>query len=839
MLADQWRQAKQIFTDALELDPSQRPAFLADACSGDADLRREVESLLDAYGHQESFLERPALADCGIGPGSRLGVYQIEELIGAGGMGEVYRAVDTTLGLSVAIKVLPPLSSSDPLRLWRFEQEARAAAILHHPNILYVHQLGTHEGQTYIVSELLDGQTLRVTLKDPLTVSEILDYARQIADGLAAAHEKGIVHRDLKPENLFVTRYGQVKILDFGLAKAIESIDRPAATPIVNRGRHCTEFGVMLGTTSYMPPEQIRGQQIGPPSDIFSFGVVLYEMVTGTLPFRGENSEAICEAILNSTPAEPRTLNPSVTYELGTIIERALEKNPDQRYRNASEIQADLRKLRSTSSSATKVVRARPEPSLKKWLLVGLAVAGLIAAPVTWLLRHRRLPQTAAGKYTIVLADLTNTTGEPIFDDTLKQGLEVDLEQSTFLNLLPDERIRTELQYMGRSPDERLTPDLARDVCLRESSQAALLSSIATLGSHYVLTLKAVGCQSAELLDEEQGEADYREKVLTQLHELGSRLRNKLGESLSSIQKYDKPLEQATTSNLEALLAFSIASRTSGTQGDAAALPFYKRAIELDPNFALAYADLGVTYANLNEDEPSRENAKKAYELRDEVTEKERFSIDSTYYIAVTGELEKAAQVYAAWKQTYPEDAAPRTNLGLIDSWLGRFEKAASDDREGLRASPNTARIYSNLASDYLNLGDLDQAEGVLREAHKRNLDEGVVQQRYQLAFLRDDKKEMQLLVDEARGKPGLEDAFLASQADTEAFHGRLVKASEFSRQAVESALRADAKEIAATWQADAALRDAEFGNLVKAQRDVAAALKLARACYKTMGSTP
>jgi eukaryotic-like serine/threonine-protein kinase len=829
MLADQWRQAKQIFSDALELEPSRRPAFLTDACSGNADLRREVESLLEAHSRQESFLEHPAVADSGIAPGSRLGVYQIEELIGAGGMGEVYRAVDTTLGLAVAIKVLPPLSSSDPVRLWRFEQEARAAAILHHPNILYVHQLGTHEGQTYIVSELLEGQTLRVRLKDPLPMPEILDYANQIADGLTAAHEKGIVHRDLKPENLFITRYGQVKILDFGLAKAVEGIDRADTAPTVNRGLHRTESGVRLGTISYMSPEQIRGHETGPPSDIFSFAVVLYEMVTGTLPFRGENSSAICEAILNSAPEEPNTLTSKASHELDPIIERALKKDPDQRYQNASEIQTELRKLKSISTPVLEIVNARTQPRIAKWLLVGLAVAVLMAVPVTWLLHQRRSPQTTVGKYTLVLADFSNSTGESIFDDALKEGLEVDLGQSTFLNLLPADKIRTELQYMGHSGDERLTADLAREVCRRESAQATLSSSIANLGSHYVLTLKAVGCLGTELLAEEQGEADRREKVLTQLHELGSRLRNKLGESLSSIQKYDTPLEQATTSNLEALQAYSIASRIYRTQGDTASLPFYKRAIELDPNFAIAYADLGVVYENLNEHDLSRENATKAYRLRDRVTEHERFSIDSTYYRTVTGELEKAAQVYTAWEQTYVDEAAPRINLGIVDSALGHLEKAASEDRAGLQAAPNAASIYSDLTCDYLSLGNLGEAEGVLQEAQRRKFDEPMIPERYELAFLSGDENGMRHLVEETAGKPGLEDGLLASQADTEAFHGRLAQARDLSRRAVESALHADAKEIAANWRADAALREAEFGNSTQAEHDLAAALRFGK----------
>jgi eukaryotic-like serine/threonine-protein kinase len=845
MLAERWREVKQILSKALELEPSERSAFVVKACSGDAALLKEVESLVAAYGQRESFLESPAVSqavsEVKISPGAQLGVYQVEELIGAGGMGEVYRAIDTTLGLAVAIKVLPPLSFPDPMRLWRFEQEARAAAILHHPNVLYVHQLGTYEGQPYIVSELLEGQTLRASIKKgPLPTAEILDYALQIAEGLTAAHEKGIIHRDLKPENLFLTKFGQIKILDFGLAKAVESIEWPAASQAVNAGQHHTEAGVLMGTTSYMSPEQLRGEEVGAPSDIFSFGIVLYEMVTGVLPFQGDTAAVISDAILNHTPVEPHVANPHVvnpdaSRELERIIERALKKERGERFQHASEMRDELRKLKLVSgpvmldSAARRAGMPFYQALSRRWVLVGLIVAVLFSVPMVLLLRHRRPATLTTGKHTVVLADFSNATGESIFDDALKQGLEVDLQQSTFLNILPDGKIRSQLQYMGRSPNERLTPDLAREVCRREGAQAALFSSIANLGTDYVLTLKAVDCQGTDLLDEEQGEADRRENVLAQLHNLGSRLRNKLGESLDSVQKYDTPLQKATTSNLEALQALSLAARAFRTQGEAASLPLYKRAIELDPNFALAYADLGAVYSNLNEDQLSAECAKKAYELRDRVTERERFWIDSTYYRSVTGELDKAAQVDEEWKQTYPQELGPYVRLGLVDSYLGRLEQALNDDQEGLRVAPDSSTVYSDLASDYLDVGKLDEAQNVLDEAHKRQMDESVLTQRYQLAFLRGDEEGMRRMVDEAKGKAGIEDALLASQSDTEAFHGRLISAREFSRKAIESALRAEAKETAATWQADAALREAEFGNTAEAKRDALDALKLAK----------
>jgi DNA-binding winged helix-turn-helix (wHTH) protein/tetratricopeptide (TPR) repeat protein len=479
---------------------------------------------------------------------------------------------------------------------------------------------------------------------------------------------------------------------------------------------------------------------------------------------------------------------------------------------------------RVSVSLATKPRRSRVGAAR---ILAGLTVVAAFSAAVDFGLLHWGRSSKLTEKDTIVLADFINHTGEPVLDDALKQGLTADLQQSTFLNILSDGKVSDQLRYMGRAADERLTPQIAQEVCRREGSKVSLFGSISTIGSHYVITLKAVNCQNSDLVDEEQGEADRREKILTELHGLADRVRRKLGESLASIQKNDIPLAQATTSSLEAWQAFSVASRTFSSKGETAALPLFKRATELDPNFAQAYADVSVMYANLNEYALSLENARKAYELRSRVSEFERFSIDSNYF-HTTGQLEKEARVLEAWKQTYPRSLAPYVNLGAANFSLGRLEQAVDDDLQALALNQGVATLYSNLALNYMSLDRLGEAQTTLNEAKKHKLDDSILLEGYQLAFLRDDAPEMNRDLQEAMGKPGVEDTLLASQSATEAFHGRLTRAREFSRRAVESALRNDAKETAAGWEADEALREAEFGNQAEARRSAKAALNLA-----------
>jgi class 3 adenylate cyclase/tetratricopeptide (TPR) repeat protein len=492
-------------------------------------------------------------------------------------------------------------------------------------------------------------------------------------------------------------------------------------------------------------------------------------------------------------------------------------------YNNQAGNPALPHKLRDAQEAA-RLARSKVRHRRMRW---SLAFAGILLLTTAASVLHWMRPHPLTEKDTIVLADFVNKTGDPVFDDALKQGLAVELEQSPFLNILSEDRISQQLRYMGRSVDDRVTPEIALEVCRREGSKVMLLGSIASLGSHYVIGLKAVNCRNSDSLGKEQVEADRREDVLAKVHEAGTRLRNKLGESLASIQKYDTPLEQATTSSLEALQAYSIAIKIWRTKQDAAALPLFKRAVELDPHFALAYADLGLMYEDLGEADSAAECANKAYELRGRVTERERFSIESTYYQSVTGDLEKAAQVNELRKQTYPRDLAPYINLGVIDSNLGRLEPALAHDLEAMQLQTDTATVYENLSYDYMNLDRLPEAKAVLEQARAKKLDESLLPNRYQLAFLENDDQGMSASVSASLGT-GNESALLSSQADTEAFHGRLSRAREFSRRAVAAAVQAGEKETAATWQATAALREAEFGNTAEAKQQAAAALALA-----------
>jgi eukaryotic-like serine/threonine-protein kinase len=763
--------------------------------------------------------------------------YRVLEVIGGGGMGMVYKAEDLKLGRRVALKFLPEELAGDAMSLCRFEREAQTASSLNHANICTIHAIEEHEGQPFIAMELLEGETLRDLLAasegNPLPLSKLLEIAGQICHGLEAAHGKGIIHRDIKPANIFLTRQGRVKILDFGLAKLAATEDReeghtrPGANlreSSIQKGSatmeqvdvSLTRTGIAVGTAGYMSPEQIRKERLDARTDLFSFGLILYEMSTGRRAFTGDTAEVLHDAILHQTPPAACDLNPAVPAWLEAVLARAIEKDRRQRYQSAADMCADLEAFQGEKRRR---LRHLWKPAAGFFLV--LAASG----GIYW---HARNTIALSANDTVVLADTSNQTSEPVFDDALNTALRVEFEQTPFLHLLSPDKVRGALKSLARE-DAKLTPERARDVCLRTHSRAVIAASISDAGNHFKLELDGIECTTGHTFARVKRDVAGREEIVHALGTLGVQLRSKLGEPRSSVVKFSKPLDEAASSSLDALQLLTQGYRHSIAR-DEVAVSDYQRAIEFDPNFALAYVALGSRYSNVEQMTLASAAETKAYELRDRLTGPARFLIETLYYEIATGQLEEAYPVHLQWAQTFPSDVRGHINLSSCLMMLGREEQATGESREAVRLLPSMA-TYSNLIRAALLANLPNEAKTAFNEAEARGIDDPSFHSlRHLVAFMQQDDSAMREQLDWAMDRREIAEPVFYGEAGRQAYHGNFRTATQWLERATDASGRANSVAAITADQVDFALQEAEAGKIKNAQQLTAGLISGAQA---------